>query len=91
MRNPHLFVFHFGFSIWIRAGDFDFGWFWNSRPGFGILNFCRLCPRCWWIVVIFEACRSRWLIIASWRAKGTLKVFKYINGVLDRVLQHRDL
>ena len=35
--------------------------------GFGIrildLKFCRLCPRCWWIVVIFEVSRSRWLII----------------------------
>ena len=54
-----------GFSIWMWAGDFDFGWFWNLEPGFWILKFCRLCPRCWWIVVIFEECRPRWLIIAS--------------------------
>ena len=94
MRSPHLFVFRFGFwifSIWMWAGDFNFGWFWNSEPGFWILKFCRLCPRCWWIVVIFEERRSRWLIIASWRARGTLKAFKYINGVLDGLLQHRDL
>ena len=73
------------------AGDFDFGWFWDSEPGFWILKFCRLGPRCWWIVVIFEECRSRWLIIASWQARGTLKVFKYINIVLDGLLQHREL
>ena len=80
-------ILHFGCGLGILILD----GFWNSEPGLWILKFCRLGPRCWCIVVIFEECRSRWLIIASWQARGTLKVFKYINMVLDGLLQHRDL
>ena len=38
-----------------------------------------------------EQSGSRWLTTSSWQARGTLKVFKYINMVLDGFLQHRDL
>ena len=53
------FVLLLDFTLFMWTGDIDFGWFWNSEPGFWTLKFFRLGPRCWWIVMIFEECRSR--------------------------------
>ena len=43
------------------------------------------------ILVWCEQRGSKWFTTSSWQARGTLKVFKYINMVLDGRLQHRDL
>ena len=42
------------------------------------------------ILVWCEQRGSRWFTTSAWQGRRTLKVFKYINMVLDGFLQHKD-